>query len=264
MSTMIFYERAIALNRERHHNLKIQIEAGHFAFASGTNSVLLAGSEFIEASRDYPIVFVGKEGGPYTLAALVGLADKENLMVDAGGNWDDGSYIPAFIRRYPFVLAGADDAQSLTVCVDEAYPGLAEDRGEPLFTADGQETEYLKNVIEFLRLFHSEMRRTSVFAGKLAELGLLTSKVVTIEREGVKQTLEGLWVVDEAKLQALDDAATLNLVRTGYMGWIFAHLLSLSNVARLARRLDARIDARKLATARASAVPVPEKGGAVH
>lgn len=249
MTTMIFYERAVALNRERHQKLKLQLKANHFSFASKTNSVLLAGSEFAEASRDYPIVFVGKEGGPFTMAALVGLSEKDNLMVNEQGHWEPNTYIPAFIRRYPFVLAGGEGAESLTVCVDEAYPGLNEEQGEQLFNADGTETTYLKKVIEFLVLFHSEMKRTAAFAQKVAELGLLTSKVVTIEREGSKQTLEGAWVIDEAKLNALDDATMLELVRTGYLGWIYAHLMSLGNVTRLARRLDVR----RVATAEAAA-----------
>lgn len=239
MATMIFYERAVALNRERHQKLKIRILPDHFAFAAKTNSVLLAGSEFAEACRDYPIVFVGSEGGPYTAAALVGLGENENLFATDAGSWERGTYIPAFIRRYPFVLAGAESAETLTVCIDEAYKGLGEEEGEALFDAEGKESEYLKSVVDFLRLFHGEMKRTAAFAAKLAEIGVLTPKVITIEREGKKQTLEGLWVVDEAKLNGLDDAKTLELVRTGYMGWIYAHLLSLRNVGRLANRMDA-------------------------
>jgi SapC len=237
---LIFYERAIALNRERHQKLKIQLNANHFAFAKKTNSVLVAGSEFAEAARDYPVVFVGTEGGPFTLAALVGLNDQDNVLVSESGAWEPNAYIPAFIRRYPFVLAGGEGAEQLTVCVDEAYSGLNDEKGEALFNADGTETPYLKNVIEFLVLFHTEMKRTAAFASKMAELGLLASKVVTFEREGVKKTLEGAWVIDEAKLGALDDAQLVDLVRTGYMGWIYAHLLSLNNLQRLARRMDAR------------------------
>jgi len=240
MTTMIFYERAVALNRERHQKLKIRIKENHFSFTAGTNSVLLAGSEFAEASRDYPIVFVGKEGGPFTAAVLVGLADKENLLVDENGVWEAGTYIPAFIRRYPFVLAGSEDAESLTVCVDESYSGLGEAAGEPLFAEDGKETEYLTNVVEFLRLFHNEMKRASTFAIKLSELGLLTPKIITVENNGRKHTLDGLWVVDEAKLNALDDEKMLALVRSGELGLIYAHLLSLNNVARLGKRLDAK------------------------
>lgn len=245
MTTMIFYERAAALNRERHHKLKIQIKENHFSFAASTNSVLLAGSEFAEASRDYPIVFVGKEGGPFTAAVLVGLADKENLLVDTKGVWETGTYIPAFIRRYPFVLAGSEDAESLTVCVDESYSGLGETAGQSLFTDDGKETEYLTNVVEFLRLFHNEMKRASSFATRLSELAILTPKIITVERDGQKFTLDGLWVVDENKLNALDDEKTLSLARSGELGLIYAHLLSLNNVARLAKKLDAK---RKLET----------------
>lgn len=244
MANMIFYERAVPLNRERHQKLKIRIVPDHFAFAAKTNSVLLAGSEFAEACRDYPIVFVGSEDGPFTAAALVGLGDQENLFVDAAGAWAAGTYIPAFIRRYPFVLAGAETAETLMVCIDEAYQGLGEAEGEALFNAEGHESEYLKGVIDFLRLFHGEMKRTAAMGAKLAELGVLVPKVVTVERQGSKQTLEGLWVVDEAKLNALDDAKMLELVRTGYLGWVYAHLLSLRNVARLANRMDAPLAAK--------------------
>ncbi len=240
MTSMIFYERAIALNRERHQALKLQVTAQHFLFASNTNSVLLAASEFAEAVRDYALVFVGQDKGPFTVAALVGLGDKENLMVDAAGDWESGTYIPAFIRRYPFVLAGTDEDESMTVCVDEACKGLGSEQGEPLFAEDGKETPYLQNVIGFLSLFHSEMKRTGQFAARLAALGLLTQKVINVENSTSKQTLEGLWVVDEDKLKALADAQTLQLVRSGDMALIHAHLLSLSNVARLAARLDAR------------------------
>ncbi|RYX90328.1 MAG: SapC family protein [Comamonadaceae bacterium] len=260
---LIFYERAIALNRERHQKLKIQPKADHFSFAKSTNSVLVAASEFAAASREYPVVFVGQEGGPFTLAALVGLNDKENVMVGGDGRWEPDTYIPAFIRRYPFVLAGPEGAEELTVCIDEAYDGLGEDKGEALFNADGTETTYLKNVIEFLVLFHADMKRTAAFAAKMNELGLLTAKVVTFEREGVKKTLEGAWIIDEAKLGTLSDAQLLELVKSGYFGWIYAHLMSLNNLARIAKRMDVR----RLAAEQASGAPVATErveGEAVH
>jgi hypothetical protein len=240
MASLIFYEKAVALDRNRHQNLKIQTKADHFSFSRKTNSVFLAGSEFAEAAHDYPIVFVGPEHGPFTAVALVGLSGDDNVMVGADGVWEAGTYVPAFIRRYPFVLAGAEQAETLTVCLDEAYGGLGLNEGESFFNPDGTETPYLKNVIEFLRLFHAEMQRTNAFASKLAQMGLLSSKVITVEFEGQKRNLEGLWLVDEQKLLALDDAQTLELVRSGYMGLIYAHFLSLSNVVRLARREDQR------------------------
>src|SRR5688572_5244647 len=239
---MLFYERAVALNRDRHQKLRMNAAAGHYAFAAKTNAVLLASTELAEAARDYPIVFVGPEGGPFALAALVGLRNDENLLVDDAGRWEAQTYIPAFARRYPFVLAEGEDKSVLTVCVDEAYSGLNEERGEALFEADGTESAYLKRVLDFLRAFHADMQRTRDFASRLSTLGLLSSKVVTIEQQRAGKTerkvLEGVWVVDEEKLRGIDDARAVELFRNGYMGWIYAHLLSLGNVRRLAARLD--------------------------
>jgi hypothetical protein len=239
---MLFYERAIALNRDRHQKLRIEAAQNHFAFAGKTNAMLLASTELGEAARDYPIVFVGQEGGPFSLAALVGLRNDENLLVDSAGNWEQGTYVPAFARRYPFVLAEGDDQSVLTVCVDEAYTGLNEDRGEALFDEGGKESQYLTRVLDFLKAFHADMLRTRAFASRLNELGLLVSKVITIEQQRggktERQQLEGLWVVDEEKLRGIDDARIVEIFRNGYMGWIYAHLLSLGNVRRLASRLD--------------------------
>ncbi|MDO8299945.1 SapC family protein [Lacisediminimonas sp.] len=238
MAAMIFYERAIPLNRERHQSLKVLHKQNDFGFAAKTNSLLLAGSELAEAARDYPVVFVGNAEGPFTLAALVGLESNRNLFVDAQGNWSANTYLPAFARRYPFVLAGVDGSDDLTVCIDEASPWLGAVEGEALFDAAGKETPYLNSVLDFLRLFHNEMTRTRAFGSKLQELGLLVPKVISVDREGQKQQLEGLWVVDETRLAGLSDEQGLSLLRSGYLGWIYAHLLSLGNVARLARKMD--------------------------
>lgn len=239
---MLFYERAVALNRDRHQKLRMDALPDHYAFAAKTNAVLLASTELAEAARDYPIAFVGPQGGPFALAALVGLRNDENLLVDDDGKWDPQTYIPAFARRYPFVLAEGEDKSVLTVCVDEAYRGLNEERGEALFDEQGRETEYLKRVLEFLRAFHADMQRTRDFAARLHELGLLVSKVLTIEQQRAgkteRQLLEGVWIVDEEKLRGIDDARIVELFRNGYAGWIYAHLLSLGNIRRLAARLD--------------------------
>ena len=239
MAKLMFYERPVALNRERHAALKLAVMPDHFRFAANTNAVPIMSTEFAEAARDYPIVFVGEEGGPFSVAALVGLRDAENLMVDAEGRWERGTYVPAFARRYPFVLAKTDDSDRLTVCVDEVYAGLGTDEGEALFDAEGKETPYLKRVLDFLQAFHTEAQRTTEFANRLKELGLLVSKVINVERKGQpRQSLRGLWIVDAAKLRGIDDARVGELYRNGYLRWIEAHLISLGSLARLVARLD--------------------------
>jgi hypothetical protein len=238
MSSSVFYERAVALNRERHQQLKIEVQPNHYAFAAKTNALPIASTEFADVAREYPIVFVEEGGGSYHLAALLGLRDAENLFVDAGGMWRADAYVPAFARRYPFVMAGSDEQDRFIVCVDETYAGLNAEKGTALFDADGKESAYLQRVLDFLRVYHAEMLRTREFAKRVAELGLLESKVITIEKGGQKQVLRGLAVIDDAKLHALPDAQVIELFRAGYLRWIEAHRLSMANVTRLAQRLD--------------------------
>lgn len=257
MTQTMFYERPVALNRERHRALRFAPAPDHFRFAAATNAMPIASTEFAEAARDYPIVFVGNEGEPFGVAALVGLRDRQNLMVDAQGRWAPGCYVPAFARRYPFVLARTEqDDDKLTVCIDEVYPGLGTEAGEALFAADGSETPYLKHVLEFLQLFHAEAQRTTSFATRLKELGLLVPKVINVERQGERQSLGGLWTVDVARLRGIDDQRVLELFRSGYLAWIEAHLLSLGNLARLVARLDSSSRVSDESGAIAAASPV--------
>ncbi|MDB5804277.1 MAG: SapC-related protein [Betaproteobacteria bacterium] len=238
MSSSVFYERAVALNRENHQKLKIEIEPDHYKFAAKTNALPVASTEFTDVARDYPIVFVGEAPGSFHVAALLGLRDNENLFVDDKGVWQAGTYIPAFARRYPFILAGAQEKDRFLVCVDETYAGMNTEKGTALFNDDGKESEYLERVLTFLRAYHAEMQRTAEFANRMAELGLLESKVIAIEKNGQKQVLRGLWMIDEAKLAALDDARVLEFFRAGYLRWIEAHRMSMANVARVAQRLE--------------------------
>ena len=240
MSKLMFYERPVALNRERHQALKLAVTPDHFRFAAQTNAVPIASTEFAEAARDYPIVFVGEADGPFNVAALVGLRHDENLMVDGQGRWTAGVYVPAFARRYPFVLAKGAEGDRLTVCVDEVYAGLGTEHGEALFDGEGKESPYLKRVLDFLQAFHAEAQRTTDFANRLHELGLLVPKVINVQRKDQPaQTLRGLWIVDVQKLRTLDNARIVELFRNGYLQWIDAHLLSLGALPRLVAKLDA-------------------------
>jgi hypothetical protein len=233
MTQLMFYQRPVALNRDRHQGLKLTVVPDHFKFAGHTNA--------------------GEADGPLSAVALVGLRDQENLMVTADGQWTPGAYIPAFARRYPFVLAKTEDQERLTVCIDEVYPGLGTHEGQALFDDAGAETDYLKQILDFLQRFHAEAQRTTEFAHRLRELGLLVPKVIQVEREGQVQSLQGLWVVDMARYQGIDDARVAELFRLGYVSWIEAHLLSLGSLGQLVSRMAPQPAAT--ATASASAKP---------
>lgn len=118
MPISMFHERPTALNREQDSAVRLKPNGLDFSFAAEVNSVPLAGVEFVEAARSHPIFFLEPQSGETFPIALLGMASGGNRFVAADGAWRD-SYVPAFVRRYPFVLA-ADD----TVCFDEACPGF--------------------------------------------------------------------------------------------------------------------------------------------
>lgn len=245
MPTLLFYRRPIVLNREAHRNLKVRGEPS-FSYAAGTNSVPLAGNEFAAAARQLPILFVLDARQQPSPIALLGLRRDENLFVEPDGRWS-GNYIPAFVRRYPYVLV-ENEPNDFKVGIDEAYPGFNTAEGEPMFAEDGTEGPALKRAIEFLNAYQNEARRTQDFAAQLQRLDLLIPRVINVVlKNGSKFALDGFSVVDEARLGKLDDREAGSLLRSGYLGWIYMHLLSMHNVADLSSRLDPRIEVKKSA-----------------
>lgn len=233
---LLFYKKITAIDKDKHRDLRIGA-IKDFRFTAETNSVPLAAVEFFEAAKEYPIVFAGRGSPSPVPAALLGLRSNENLMLGAGGKWD-ARYIPAFIRRYPFVLASADQEQ-FVICVDEGHPAVGSKDGEALFSAQGEPTPYLNNAIAFLRDFQGETQRTREFMKRLAELDLLHEVAARAEvKSGGAYQLSGFSVVNETKYRALDKDVVDELFRKGWLALIDAHLLSLGNLGRLVDRLS--------------------------
>ena len=241
MPSLLFYSKPVVLNRDAHKNLKIK-PVPSFAYAATTNSVPLAGNEFASAARMYPILFIKDANQNFFPIALLGLRKDENLFVDDKGRWTV-SYIPAFIRRYPYVLGDKGLPNDFNVCIDEEFAGFNTSEGDALFNEDGSEAPALKRAIEFLNAYQTEAKRTEAFCEHLQKLDLFVPQVITVTpKEGKPHTMDGFSVVDEAKLAKLNDADAGNLLRSGYMGWAFAHLLSTHNVQDLSARLETRIE----------------------
>lgn len=238
MSDLVYYEKPVLLDRERHRQRRVRTSSS-FAFARNANSVTLAGVEFNEACKEYAIVFTRDAAGTAVPVVMLGLRSRENLFVGEDGSWD-ARYVPAFVRRYPFVLADLP-GQQLGVCMDEAYGGFSEDEGEPLFDAQGQDTPFLRNAVEFLTQYQQEVLRTRAFCQRLERSGLLREMNAKADLvDGRSFTVGGLWVVDEAKLMAVPDALALSMFRAGELHLVSMHLASLSNMKRLVDRLAQR------------------------
>ena len=260
VAEVLFYEHPVPLNRSEHKDLRLK-GVPNLKFAMNTHSVPLTGAEFAIAARDLLIVFAGTnpaEAGPI---ALLGLRQDENLFVDAEGHWEEGTYIPAFVRRYPFVLAekpaaadGTPPGDEMTVFLDAQYEGFGKTEGEPLFKEDGTDSELLTNAVKFLGEFQQNVGRTRWFMDQLVKHDLLEPRDVRLQKEGKNGepghsiNLNGLYVVSEEKMRALDEKTTVEFAREGVFGWIYAHMLSLSNVDRLAHRLELREQAESANT----------------
>jgi hypothetical protein len=229
----LFYENPVPLNSRTHLNLKIKPSDDGLRFSAQTNSVLLAGVEFPEACKHFAIVF-GKVAQHQVLPmALLGFRDLENLYIDAQGKWLC-DYVPAYIRRYPFVLARGQAGSQLTVCIDESYPGFGADEGQPLFDAKSEPTEYLKSVLAFLTDYQAQLERTELFLQNLRALDLLVDVAANVKLAGgEKFSIAGLMMVDERKLNALPDDGIARLFRSGELAWIYSHLISLGNFKRM-------------------------------
>ena len=255
MAEVIFYEHPVPLNRADHKDLRLK-NVAHVKFAMNTHSVPLTGPEFGLAARDLLIVFAGTDAASAGPIALLGLRENENLYVDEAGQWEKNVYIPAFVRRYPFVLAekpAGQEGNDFTVFLDDRFEGFNTAEGQRLFNEDGTDTELLTNAVGFLGEFQQNIENTRRFMQQLVKHDLLEPRNVQLHKGEAESsqgiTLNGLFMISEEKLRALDEKVTHELLREGVLGWAYAHLLSLANIDRLAQRLNVREQAEPAAGA---------------
>jgi hypothetical protein len=249
MTVAFFYRKPVALDRALHKNVRLfPINDAHFAARSA--AVPLVSAEFAEACLEYPIVFM-KGGAGWTAVAVTGLSATENLFVNAKGAWT-GRYVPASVRRYPFLLTPRDDGQ-LCVSVDQDCEQIIDfvqapsemvdgttANGERLFDADGEPSPSLRNTISMLFDFQAQTEATSAFVQRLADARLLTEAHLRINlTDGRKAALKGAWLVSEAELKTLLDTTVASWFRTGDLALIYTHLISLRNLAPLLMRRPA-------------------------
>lgn len=232
------HKKPVALDRQQHRQLKLDRAARDMSTSKSLNAFFVAAGEFAEACKDYPLVWVnaGKdEAGTAQVApiAVMGLQQGRNLCIDSTDRWRV-RYVPAMLRMHPFAMARTSPTE-MVLCVDEAWIGLGTDKGEPLFTAEGEPTELTLAVKQQLENLELDIERTRLYGVKLQELKLLREMQFDATLpDGNKVHVNGFLTIDDERLRALSDAEVLELSRSGLMGLIHAHQISLSNMTRLA------------------------------
>ena len=232
----LFYERPAPLSPDVHKGMKIRPEAD-FTFAQKTNAIPVTVPEFVIAARHFPIIFVGDELVP---TVAVGLRPEDNLFVNVKGEWDQGVYIPAYIRRHPFILLGAPGDERLRLGIEETARSTKA-TGRKLFEGD-TETETVKQALAMCEQFHGAFLFTADFSKALADTKLTESRNLEISGpNGEVQNIGTFVAVNEEKFKELPDETFLEWRKKGWLHAIYFHLQSLNNWEFLLARASNRM-----------------------
>lgn len=234
---LLFYSSPEPLSKDVHSGLGVQRMEKPFGFAKGGHVVPLTVAEFTFAAISYPIIFAGPEHLPL---AVMGINSGENLFVNEDGSFVAGGYVPAYVRRYPFVLAADEAQQRMVVCI-ERNAAIFTDKAKadlPLFDDLGEPSEYTQNAIKFCEDFEGERRRTESFVKLLLELDLFEQRESIFNMPKDDGTFEPVklaeyFAVSEAKLNALPADKLVQLRDNGALEKIYNHLTSLIGWDRL-------------------------------
>lgn len=232
----LFYKDLVPFDSKAHAGLKFPMAVKNFDYARQTNLIPVFIGELADAARHYPLVFInaGAGEGP-VLAAVVGLGDGTNRMIDAQGNWRAGCYIPAYVRRYPFIALRNEQGGQLSLGFDKSADGIGEDGGEPLLDAEGKASERLERIMQFEAEFQRNADVTRAMGKKLADAGLMEESSLNYQLPGQteQKTVSGFMLINEKRLRELPDATVVDLFKSDCMALAFGHLVSLGNLARL-------------------------------
>lgn len=229
----LFYGSLVPLSSQFHPDHGLVTERSDLGFTRKTHAIPITVDEFAVAQRHYPIVFgSGDSAAPL---ALVGLQEGRNLFVSEDGKWQEGAYVPAFVRRYPFMLARLKpDSQEMSLCFDDKSGLVTSDAPEKLF-AGSEPSEAAKQVLAFCEQFEQAVFRTRGFMEELGKLDLLIDGEVTIQQPGMEQpaVYRGFRMVEEKRLQNIRGDQARKMVQNGMLGLVYAHLFALSQIGAL-------------------------------
>jgi hypothetical protein len=233
----LFYNQLEPLSSNVHPAFKVR-PSDKAPFLAKANAIPLTIDEFIMAQRHYPIVFTNDEN-PVPLA-LMGLNEGVNVFVDEDGKLlSNDVYVPAYIRRYPFMLARVQQgAQDLTLCFDRTADVVGEfEDGQALFE-DNQPSETTKNIMKLCEDFEMSVQRTGAFVNELKEADLLIDGEISIQLSDGRPPFiyRGFKMIAEEKLRELRGDTLRKMNQNGMLALIMAHMFSLSHARDLFNR----------------------------
>ena len=235
------YLEVVPLNKE--HRVVLPVDGKLPPVFRGMMVIPMSYTEISLACHDYPVVFVSSDQGKTAVAmAVVGLEQQKNLFVSPEATWDRGAYVPAYVRRYPFCMtrvnvSGTEQPERIA-CVEKRALSA---KGDALYDAKGEPLPVWEAMRKLLFEFEADLARTEAMSKIIIELGLLEPfNMQAKPNEGEPFTLSGMFRVNEQKINALSADQLKELVQNGVLPRIYAHLMSMSNFARLMSRKAAQ------------------------
>jgi hypothetical protein len=231
-SLPLFYNDLMPLNSRDHAKYKLN-PTGGMTWMVNQHAVPITTDEFVQAQRNFPIVFSAGEGS--VPLALMGLNEGVNTYFDDEGKLTEDVYVPAYARRYPYMLARlTPDAEELSLCFDPTWGALGEsEEGQPLFNDDGTPAEPVQGALDFCEKFEQAGARTQAFVAELEKAELLMDGEVAITAGDDPDTpyiYRGFKMINEEKLREIDAETAKLWTGNGIMALIFAHLFSMDNM----------------------------------
>jgi len=271
MNQLLFYQNIVALDRKKHQHLNLTTPIS-LDFAAGTNFIPILLSELSEVAQELPVLFVPIGENEFALAAITGVQKESNLLIRKG-SWL-GRYVPAFLRRYPFITLGnPSDTSQFTIAIDDqaqclqgaSLAGLPA-QPHPLFEKE-KPSKKLQELIPFLQKFHLDNQQTYAFCKRLQELNLLVKSDLGVQdKQGKKYQVNGGWLIDEAALKALDPKLIHEFFVSDWLQKIYQIQFSIKNFPLMIDHfaLDNAAPAKSLAPKlpKAAAVPIAPKESA--
>jgi hypothetical protein len=228
------YQDLEILNKINHKNNSVK-EIKDFSYAKNLMNAPITITEFFEACKNYPILFTKDKDENWFASIMLGYKENENIFVDDKGVWDKLHYVPAFVRRYPFIFVEQKNNDELIVSLNKDSLIIdKKNESRKLFNDKGENTEFLNNVIGFLNQFYVDSMATKEFIKQLDEWELLEEKIATVITPNQEQfNINGLYIVNEEKLKHLSKKKKDEICNKNAIPLITAHLISLSNIQKL-------------------------------
>ena len=224
------YKNLQVLDKEKHKNLKIN-PLENLNFAKQAAFLPVTANEVALVGATFPVVFTSEENS--SLVALVSLGG-DSLAINGEGKWIT-SYVPGFLRKYPFSLASTNDnPDQKVILIDEDSYLFSTSKGKQLFKREGEKSETLEHAINFLTSQEQQSAITKNIINEISQSGILEEREISVgEGDEKKVLVNGFKVVDREKLNILSDDILASWVKRGIITFIDAHIKSLENIQTL-------------------------------